>query len=63
MLEYYKLYSNILDNINRYSNRDLKKALINLEVTYLASTLKVRFKDNRSIKELSQLIISEYNLG
>jgi len=62
MIEYYNLYYSIINSISKISNKDLNTSLLNLKLYYLASTLKIKFQDKRSVKELYQLIIKEYGI-
>jgi len=62
MIEYYNLYYSIINSISKISNKDLNRSLLNLKLYYLASTLKIKFQDKRSVKELYQLIIKEYGI-
>lgn len=60
--EYYQLYYKIIFNINKLSNKELYQSLNILRLYSIAMFLKNKFKDRRSINDLYQLLIKEYNL-
>lgn len=60
--EYYQLYYKIIFNINKLSNKELYQSLNILRLYSIAMFLKNKFKDKRSINDLYQLLIKEYNL-